>query len=67
MMLRLADGRTAALDFRETAPRTASRDMYVGPNGKPTDQSLVGHRASGVPGSVAGLIALLDKYGTSSG
>ena len=54
----------AALDFRETAPAVASRDMFIGPNGKPTDESLVGHRASGVPGSVAGLLALLDKHGT---
>ena len=33
-------------------------------DGKPTDASLVGHRASGVPGSVAGLLALLEKHGT---
>jgi gamma-glutamyltranspeptidase/glutathione hydrolase len=63
-VVRLADGRAAALDYRETAPAAASRDMFIGPDGKPTDQSLVGHRASGVPGSVAGLLALLEKYGT---
>jgi gamma-glutamyltranspeptidase/glutathione hydrolase len=60
----LAGGRTAAIDFRETAPSAATRDMFAGPGGRPTDQSLVGHRASGVPGSVAGLLALLDRHGT---
>ena len=54
----------SALDFRETAPAAASRNMFIGPDGKPTDGSLVGYRASGVPGSVAGLLALLDKHGT---
>ena len=63
-VLHMADGRTAALDYRETAPAASAPDMYVGPDGKPTDQSLVGHKASGVPGSVAGLLALLDKYGS---
>lgn len=63
-VVRLADGRTAAIDFRETAPLAAGRDMFLGPSGKPTDGSLVGHRASGVPGSVAGLLALLERHGT---
>ena len=63
-VLRQADGTTAALDYRETAPAAASRDMFIGPDGKPTDGSLVGHRASGVPGSVAGLIALLERHGS---
>jgi dipeptidyl-peptidase-4 len=53
-----------ALDFRETAPAAASRNMYIGPDGKPGADSLVGHRASGVPGSVAGLLALLDQHGS---
>jgi gamma-glutamyltranspeptidase / glutathione hydrolase len=53
-----------ALDFRETAPAAASRNMFIGADGKPTEDSLVGHRASGVPGSVAGLLALLEKHGT---
>jgi gamma-glutamyltranspeptidase/glutathione hydrolase len=61
---RMADGRTFALDYREVAPRASTPDMYIGANGKPTDQSLVGHRASGVPGSVAGLLALHAKSGT---
>ncbi|MCX6549393.1 MAG: gamma-glutamyltransferase [Acidobacteria bacterium] len=63
-VVRTSDGRSAAIDYRETAPAQASRDMFIGPGGKPTEASLVGHRASGVPGSVAGLLALLEKHGT---
>lgn len=63
-VLRMSDGRAAALDYRETAPGAATPTMYIGRDGNPTDQSLVGHRASGVPGSVAGLLALLEKYGS---
>ena len=55
MVIRMADGRTAALDYREIAPLAASRDMYLGPDGKLTDESVVGYRASGVPGAVAGM------------
>ncbi len=65
-VVRMADGQSAALDYRETAPAAASRDMFIGPDGKPTDASLVGHRASGVPGSVAGLLTLHERYGTLS-
>lgn len=55
MLVRMADGRTAAFDFREMAPAAATREMFLDANGEPTDASRVGHRASGVPGSVAGL------------
>jgi gamma-glutamyltranspeptidase/glutathione hydrolase len=48
-------GRPYALDFRETAPAAATRDMYLGADGKPTRDSREGWRSSGVPGSVAGL------------
>lgn len=64
MVIRMADGRSAALDYRETAPLAATRDMYVGPDGRLTDRSLVGHLASGVPGAVAGLLAAHQRYGT---
>src|SRR5687768_10718992 len=66
MVIRLADGRTAALDYREVAPLAATRDMYIDASGKLTDGSTVGHRASGVPGAVAGMAAALEKYGTMS-
>lgn len=63
-IVRLADGRTAALDYREVAPLAATRNMYLDANGKLTDKSVYGHLASGVPGAVAGLTALLERYGT---
>ena len=63
MVIRLADGRVAALDYRETAPLAASRDMYVGANGKLTGESVIGPRASGVPGAVAGMVEAHRKYG----
>jgi len=66
MVIRMADGRTAAVDYREIAPLDASRDMYLGSDGKLTDESVVGYRASGVPGAVAGMSAALAKYGTKS-
>ena len=62
---RMADGRIAALDFREIAPRAATHDMFIDPvTHKLTDKSVIGHLASGVPGSVAGQLALLEKFGT---
>jgi gamma-glutamyltranspeptidase/glutathione hydrolase len=48
-------GRPYALDFREVAPGAATRDMYLGADGKPTRDSREGWRSAGVPGSVAGL------------
>jgi gamma-glutamyltranspeptidase / glutathione hydrolase len=72
-VLRNAAGERAALDFRETAPERASRDMYRAeaalseprPRAK-TDPSASkeGHLAAGVPGSVAGLWALHDRFGS---
>ncbi len=54
----------AALDFRETAPAGASRDMYLGSDGKPAgDASWVGPIAAAVPGSPAGLYELHHRYG----
>jgi gamma-glutamyltranspeptidase / glutathione hydrolase len=56
-------GRVSALDYRERAPGAATRDMYLDSLGNPTDRSLVGHLAVGVPGSVAGLYAAWKRYG----
>ncbi len=64
MVIHMADGRSAALDYREIAPLAATRDMYLDANGKLTDKSVVGPLASGVPGAVAGLTEALAKYGT---
>jgi gamma-glutamyltranspeptidase/glutathione hydrolase len=66
MVIRMADGTTAALDYRETAPLAATRDMYVDANGRVTEQSRVGHLASGVPGAVAGMADALARHGTMS-
>lgn len=63
MLVRFADGRTTFLDFREKAPAAAARDMYLGPDGKMTRDSLVGWRAAGVPGTVRGLEQAHKKYG----
>ncbi len=58
MVARKKDGKTIAVDFRETAPAKASRDMYLDKDGNVINNlSLAGHLASGVPGSVAGLFA----------
>ena len=62
-VVRTGAGKAIALDFRETAPAAATPDMYLDKDGKPTDGSLYGDRAVGVPGSVAGLWALHHKLG----
>ncbi len=65
MVAKLSDGREVSVDFRETAPSTAYRDMYLDSNGNVIpDLSTDGHLASGVPGSVDGLLHILEKYGT---
>jgi gamma-glutamyltranspeptidase/glutathione hydrolase len=55
MVLRLASGEVVTLDYRETAPGRATRDMYLDADGAILPTSMTGHLASGVPGSVAGL------------
>ena len=64
MLIRLADGRTTFIDFRERAPETATRDMYLDAQGHPTKGSIEGWRSSGVPGSVRGFELAHTKYGT---
>jgi gamma-glutamyltranspeptidase/glutathione hydrolase len=73
MLIHLADGsaggagRQIIIDYREVAPAAASRDMYLGPDGnllKGPGGSLLGWRASGVPGTVAGLAHAFEKYGS---
>ena len=64
MVMRHADGKTAALDFREKAPSGASRDMYLDSAGNVIDKlSTKGPLASGVPGSVEGMVEMHAKYG----
>ncbi|MEY4675063.1 MAG: hypothetical protein RL148_2847 [Planctomycetota bacterium] len=65
LVIRMADGRTAALDFRERAPASAKEDMYLRPDGSvDTDKVQYGASAAGVPGSPAGLAHALAKFGT---
>ncbi|MSR36821.1 MAG: gamma-glutamyltransferase [Gemmatimonadetes bacterium] len=64
MVARMADGTTAALDFREKAPLAATRDMYLDERGDVTDRSLVGHLAVGVPGSPMGMWEAHRRFGT---
>ena len=63
MLIRFADGSSTFIDFREKAPAKASRNMYLDAKGDVTDDSLVGWRASGVPGTVRGLELANKKYG----
>src|SRR3982750_235307 len=54
-----------AIDYRETAPQAATRDMFLGVDGKPdTDKSRNSALGIGVPGTVAGLALALEKYGS---
>jgi len=63
MVFRFANGEVAALDYRETAPGAATRDMYLDPAGNVSDAIVTGHLASGVPGSVAGMAEAHRRYG----
>jgi len=63
MVIRINDGRTFALDYRETAPGRATRDMFLDAEGNVTEKSRIGHLASGVPGAVAGMLAAHDSLG----
>lgn len=64
LVAHLAGSQSVALDFREKAPLAATRDMYIDPDGKVSEDSQLGYRASGVPGSVAGLWEAHKKYGS---
>jgi gamma-glutamyltranspeptidase/glutathione hydrolase len=64
MVVRLANGTEAALDYREKAPLAATADMYLDANGNVTDKSLVGDLAAGVPGSVMGMWEAHKRFGS---
>lgn len=64
MLVRMADGTTHFIDYREKAPAAATANMYLDAQGKVIENlSLVGYKAIGVPGSVAGLAFAQKKYG----
>lgn len=65
MVIHLTDGRNVSIDYREKAPLSAHRDMYLNEDGEFVPElSQFGTTSAGVPGSVAGLIYALEKYGT---
>ena len=67
MMIRLKDGRTTAIDYREMAPAAATRNIYLDKNGNVIEGeggSIEGYRAAGVPGTVRGMELALKKYGS---
>lgn len=67
MMLLAPDGRAVAIDYRETAPQAATRDIYLDASGhlkKAEGSSVIGYRAPGVPGTVAGLALALKRHGS---
>jgi gamma-glutamyltranspeptidase/glutathione hydrolase len=65
MIIRRADGKATAIDYREMAPAAAHRNVYLNEKGEYIDESSTyGHAAAGVPGTVAGLAYALEKYGT---
>lgn len=66
MLVRMADGETKFIDFRERAPGRATRDMYLDANGAPTKESLLGWRAAGVPGTVRGLELARKLFGKTN-
>ncbi len=67
MMVRLKNGKTTAIDYREMAPAAATRDIYLDQNRnliKGEGGSQLGYRAAGVPGTVRGMELALKKFGS---
>jgi gamma-glutamyltranspeptidase / glutathione hydrolase len=67
MMIRLRNGKTTAIDYREMAPAAATHNIYLDQNGNliaGEGGSLVGYRAAGIPGTVRGMELALRKYGS---
>jgi len=65
MVVRMADGKVDALDFREKAPAAASRTMYQDTAGNVLPRkSRYGHQAVGVPGTVDGMVRAHERYGS---
>ena len=66
-VIHTADGKNTTVDFREMAPLAATRDMYLDKDKNPIEGlSMTGYKSAGVPGTVAGLNEMLEKYGTMS-
>ncbi len=64
MLVRMADGKTHFLDYREKAPAAAKADMYLDAHGNVIENaSTIGYKAIGVPGSVAGMVYAEQEFG----
>ncbi|MBL7129474.1 MAG: gamma-glutamyltransferase, partial [Ignavibacteria bacterium] len=67
MVIHFSDGRNTSIDYRERAPLVSTKDMYLDDSGNVVEGlSTFGYLASGIPGSVAGILYALEKYGTMS-
>ncbi|MBV6479257.1 MAG: Glutathione hydrolase proenzyme [Ignavibacteria bacterium] len=67
MVIHLSSGLNTSIDYREKAPSNAQRNMYLDNSGNVIPGlSTTGNLAAGVPGSVAGMLYALEKYGTKS-
>jgi gamma-glutamyltranspeptidase/glutathione hydrolase len=67
MLIRLKNGKSTAIDYREMAPAAATHNIYLDKNGNLIEGeggSLVGYRAAGVPGTVRGMELALKRYGS---
>ncbi len=64
MVIRLPDGKSIAIDYREMAPGAATSDMFVNDSGDVTNDSRLGPLAAGIPGVVAGLWLAHQNYGS---
>lgn len=64
MLVRFADGRTTAIDYREVAPGAAQRDMFLDAAGELTNAASRGPLSAGIPGVVAGFALAHAKYGS---
>jgi gamma-glutamyltranspeptidase / glutathione hydrolase len=67
MLIRMKDGKSYAIDYREMAPAAANRDIFIDKEGnliKDEGSSTIGYRAAGVPGTPAGFDLAFKKYGS---
>ena len=65
-VIHTAQGEDIFIDFREVAPAAATLELYLDAEGKPNGKTREGGLASGVPGDVAGLLYLLENYGSGT-
>ena len=63
-VIHTAEGKNIFVDFREIAPKAATLDLYVDAEGKSNGKTMTGGLASGIPGDVAGLLYMLENYGS---